>query len=430
MANVQYLGNGIYRATYKDFSLLGASGKPVVKNKRYYCIDKYGHKITTPPARQIKARQLEILDEITRLEANTRQNEAVLSGNSHAAWWYIVNIAMQRPCRSNNIKTAREAARELQRLSDWLQQNYPTLSLADFGKKHAKEYLATIGERLSLSSVMTINKQLASSWNIMAETLDNMTINNPWQGNTRTIRECVKNKKVVAVRAFSAKWLHGFFEWLKNIKTDKSSRMTEYRAKEYYAYFYLLATTGWRADDVRCLTWRQVNTDRRYIYTTHRKTANTTGNTTYLYLGDGMAACLHHLAHHGDDSRIFSITCDGASEILERYISICPPDDYIVECVGKIRKKSHTLNSFRHSVISHLKANGKDSDLTYYITGHSARGIEAKHYNDFQIDIQKSTGGAMMIMENIINGKTDDDIMQFIKDKGLTIEMLKSLLGG
>lgn len=430
MASVQYIDNGTYRATYKDYSQL-LNGKPKVVNKRYYLYNDKGQRKHTGSKREIEARKKEILLEIRTLEEESKGVDITTSGNidltpdKRTVYYYLQHI--EKPCKSNKHQSIQRAKCVVDGLMSWLLDNYPTITLVEFGRRHAREYAATLkGYAIATSS--SYIRTLASVWSMLADDLDGMVIfTNPWQSMGRTMKDLTEHKRTVEVSAYSKDWLSEFFSWIDDYKGNLAWRA------EVKVYYYLLAVTGWRREDVRRITWADVNLDRRYIYNKSTKT----GAETYLYITDMMMDKLRTLGSPNASFKLFHFSHDFATSILESYIdNVSKPDTYRCELVGKLYKRSHTMHSFRKSVITHLKSAGYSTDVVEYITGHAGNSTESKYYNKFAVDIEGSTRKAVETMESIIYpsavpSHTDDDkaskldlLLRLLESKGLSIDDL------
>lgn len=436
MASVQYIGKGKFRVTYTDFMASQQQGRRVQAQKTEYAFDKDGKRITQDVgmSRVIKARAAALLEEAQRMERMSRAETLPQADlklprktDEKSLLYFLRTVVMNRPCLSSNPKSVAQAVARVKQLADWVEANYPEVTPQDFTKAQAEEYLKSING-YSKNSLETISKILKGAWNRLAEYFEDkkIALGNPWKraAQPKNLAALSKHKQSIKTSGFTKEWLAAFFAHLKTLDKPQSA--------EIYGFFYIAAVTGWRREDVRELTWANVNLEKRYIYCEHGKVAERTGARSVVYLTDGFIEVLQSLPLDHPHRRLFNIGADILTDTLRDYIAINPPALYEEDTTGKYGKyirRSHTMHSFRKSVSTHL-TNAQYGDAVGYLLGLAPKGIQQKHYDKFEMDVEGSTRPMIEYMESIINGTVNqkDSVMDKLKSVGLSLEDLKKIL--
>lgn len=420
MASVQYLGNGVFRASWKDPLHVLPSGKPKQVNKRYHCLLQDGGKNTSPSKTEIKIRAREIQDEIDKLESavpeTPRPFDRRKSLMERPLAWVIRELMMRVPCRSKDPETVRASRNFLTHLAQWCEnEQIHELTLGTFTARDVRRYVNYLGKTYAISTVRTRIRAIRSAWAILSQTQDK-PIDNPWSGAYSYVDDI--DKPVVSVGAFSVDWIRGFFKYLEHCKSltkPDAKRNTpggHLFASELYCFFFLILTTGWRKEDVRNLTWDAVDEENRVIKLLHKKTRKSSGASTILYLTEDIENVLDSLERK--DERLFHFGKSLPARVLRDYVDANPPIGFDKQKVGKLTKRSHTIHSGRKSTITHLKMSGTSTDIVQYLVGHSGKDTEQVFYNRFAIAPKESTEKPLTRMADIVLGRTESTVESLI----------------
>lgn len=437
MASVQYLGNGKFRVTYTDFKASQQQGRRIQRQKTEYALDKDGKRITQDVglSRVIKARAAALLEEARRAERISKgetlpQADLKLprKTDEKSLLHYLNTVVMNRPCLSGNPKSVSHAIARVKQLAAWVEANYPEVTPQDFTKAQAEEFLKSVSG-YSKNTLETLSKILKGAWNRLAEHFEDKKIQlgNPWKraAHPKNLTAIAKHKQSIKSSGYTKEWLAAFFKHLSSL--DKPNRA------EIYGFFYLAAVTGWRREDVRELTWANVNFEKRYMFCNHGKVENRTAARTVIFLTDGLVEVLKSLPLDHPHRRLFNVGADVLTAVLRDYIKENPPALYEEDNTGKYGKyarRSHTMHGFRKSVATHLTT-AQFGDAVGYLLGLAPKGIQQKHYEKFEMDIEGGTRPMIEYMESVIKGTIAerDSVMDKLKAAGVSLEDLKSLLG-
>lgn len=423
MASVQYLKNGVFRVVYRDHTATANTGKRVDVNFRAYLLDANGNRIKNDrgKAREIKARQAELMLDAQQKELETMNPDlpkAIWLGDTIAE--RLTKQAEIRPCRSTRPKSINAARYAIDLFIQWLAKQKKQYTFDDFTRGDALRYADSLGKGRTKKTILSYTAALASVWEILRDD-DSKIRDNPWKGIGKKVQSEIKGQ--VARGAFSKDWMAGFWKSLDGHKQGLR------------VYFFLLMLTGWRKDSVFQIKAGDVQIASRVLRCQHGKTADRTGHTSYLYMTDLMIQMIAPLvAAKADDEPIFKghASANGALYLFDAYLANHKPQDFMELDTGTHVLRSHSLQAFRRSVITHLKMAGFADELARYVSGHAPRTMEEKHYNKFSVDIEASTRGAVEYMERVILGveQTREEKLAKLQAAGLTIEDLRALIQG
>lgn len=431
--SVQYIKNkGFFRVSFKDWQLVRAGAVSPYRSKTFWAYNEQGEKIPRPSARLVQ-RMIERLKQTEReLEEATKEGKPYGS-NEEAREEGRTLVAMleqikEKPCRYSTSKKDLSFARAvINKLIVWLSVNKKELTLETIKKRHFVAFFKEACKGLSNNTLHSYYNVVKTAFSLIIEKRD-LNISNPLTKVRFTDIKGILPENEVNFRElgmFSESWLYRFWQYVQGLELIPGAR----------ACIYCLLLTGWRVGDCVSLNKKQIDFKHNTITLLHSKTKKSTGAKTVLYLTPYLKELLEEASPDGMGNLWGNIVkqtkYDKVKKILQDYIALDPPRGY-EEIQGKDRVlRSHTVHSFRRSVITHLKGRGIDSEIVRYIVGHSGGSIEEKHYNVFSAEPHRFTkipllGIEKMILKGEEAGEEDkqEKIVELARTLGVDIQAL------
>lgn len=431
--SVQYIKNkGFFRVSFKDWQLVRAGAVSPYRSKTFWAYNEQGEKILRPSARLVQ-RMIERLKQTEReLEEATKEGKPYGS-NEEAREEGRTLVAMleqikEKPCRYSTKKQDIACALVvINKLIAWLSVNKKDLTLETIKKRHIVAFFKDTHKGLSNNTLHNSLKILKTAFSLIIEKRD-LNISNPLTKVRFTDIKGLLPENEVDFRElgmFSEIWLHRFWQYVQGLDLSAGAR----------ACIYCLLLTGWRVGDCVMLNKKQIDLKHNTITLLHSKTRNSTGAKTVLYLTPFFRELLESAVHDSMgniwENIVKQTKYQKVKKILQDYIALDPPRGY-EETQGKDRVlRSHTVHSFRRSVITHLKGQGVDSEIVRYIVGHSGGSIEERHYNKFSAESERFTkipllGIEKMILKGEEAGEEDkqEKIKEYARSLGVDIQAL------
>lgn len=431
--SVQYIKNkGFFRVSFKDWQLVRAGASSPYRSKTFWAYNEQGEKIPRPSARLVQ-RMIERLKQTEKqLEEATKEGKPYGS-NEEAREEGRTLVAMleqikEKPCRYSTSKKEISYARGvINKLIAWLSVNKKELTLETIKKRHIVAFFKDTHKGLSAGTVHNTLKILKTAFSLVIEKRD-LQIQNPLTRVRFTDIKGLLPETETDFRElgmFSESWLHRFWQYVQGLELIPGAR----------ACIYCLLLTGWRVGDCVSLNKKQIDFKHNTITLLHSKTKKSTGAKTVLYLTPYLKELLEEASPDGMGNIWGNIVqrtkYDKVNKILQNFIALEPPRGY-EETQGKTAVlRSHTVHSFRRSVITHLKGRGVDSEIVRYMVGHSGGSIEEKHYNVFSAEPHRFTkipllGIEKMILKGEEAGEEDkqEKIVELARTLGVDIQAL------
>lgn len=430
---VQYIKTkGFFRVSFKDWQLVRAGASSPYRSKTYWAFNEQGEKILRPSARLVQ-RTIERLKQTEReLEEATKEGklygsieEAREEGRTLVA---MLEQIKEKPCRYSTKKQDIACARGvINKLIAWLTINNKELTLETIKKRHIIAFFKDTHKGLSAGTVHNTLKILKTAFSLIIEKRDLNIINPLSRVRFTDIKGLLPENEVNfrELGMFSETWLFRFWQYVQGLDLSAGAR----------ACIYCLLLTGWRVGDCVMLNKKQIDLKHNTITLLHSKTRNSTGAKTVLYLTPYFKELLEEATPDGLGYLWGNITqgtkYDIVNKILKNFIALAPPRGY-EEIQGKDRVlRSHTVHSFRRSVITHLKGRGVDSEIVRYMVGHSGGSIEERHYNKFSAEPERFTKIPLLGIEKIIlkgeeagEEEKKEKIKEYARSLGVDIQAL------
>lgn len=401
---VQYIENrGFFRVSYKDWRLVRAGAVSPYRSKTFWAYNEQGEKILRPSARlvqrtieRLKQKEKELEEESKEGKPYGSNEEAREEGRTLVA---MLEQIKEKPCRYSTSKKEISYARGvINKLIVWLTANKKELTLETIKKRHIIAFFKDTHKGLSAGTVHNTLKILKTAFSLVIEKRD-LNISNPLSRVRFTDIKGLLPENEVNFRElgiFSESWLFRFWQYVQGLELTAGAR----------ACIFCLLLTGWRVADCVSLNKKQIDFKHNTITLLHSKTRNSTGAKTVLYLTPYFKKLLESAVHDGMGDLWGNIVqrtkYDKVNKILQDFIALDTPRGY-EEIQGKSAVlRSHTVHSFRRSVITHLKGRGVDSEVVRYMVGHSGGNIEEKHYNKFSAEPEKFTKIPLLGIEKMI----------------------------
>lgn len=435
--SVQYLKTkGFFRVSFKDWQLVRAGASSPYRSKTFWAYNEQGEKILRPSARLVQ-RTIERLKLTEKeLEEATKEGRAY-KDNEEAREEGRTLVAMleqikEKPCRySTNKKDIACARGVINKLIAWLTLNRKELTLETVKKRHIIAFFKDTHKGLSNNTLHNSLKILKTAFSLVIEKRDLNTSNPLSRVRFTDIKGLLPETETDfrELGMFSDTWLFRFWKYVQGLDLSAGAR----------ACIYCLLLTGWRVGDCVMLNKKQIDLKHNTITLLHSKTRNSTGAKTVLYLTPYFKELLKEASPDGLGYLWGNITqgtkYQKVNKILQNFIALDPPRGY-EEVKGKDRVlHSHTVHSFRRSVITHLKGRGIDSEIVRYLVGHSGGSIEEKHYNKFSADPDKFTRLPLLSIEKIIlkgeeakEETKQDKLKEYARSLGVNKKQLIDLL--
>lgn len=410
--SVQFLTDkGFFRLTYKDWSLVQNGVPSPYRSKTYWIVDAQGNKVFRPTKRQRERKLAELQKTEKELEEKSKGGKQYES-NEEAREEGRTLVAMltqirETPCRYSSRKKDIACARiVIDRLIDWLTLKNKGLTLETIKKHHIETFFKDTHKNLSNNTIHNSLKILKTAVSLIIERRG-LNITNPLSVIKFAGIKGLMPKNQINYRElgmFEEAWLHDFWRHVEGLKLSAGEK----------ACIYALMLTGWRVGDCVMLNKSQIDLNHNTIKLLHSKTADSTGALTILYITPHFKKLLTEAIQRADNKGFLwgyikqETKYRKLDKILKDFIAEREPQDYKEIKIeygkdGEYRTfRTHTIHSFRRSVITHLKGEGIDSETVRYIVGHSGGNIEEKHYNRFSKKPDALTKAPLLAMEKMI----------------------------
>lgn len=336
---------------------------------------------------------------------------------------YLLKCPISTMTKSDVKGTQRQAKRATKTLIEFLRLKHPSIKLHEIKKEVIIEYL----EHYSFYASTVISQcyiYLGILWNHIIDEFEESEIKyvNHWK--RYKITDLVKLKQRFKREDFKAEDLAK----LLFMATQKESQTNRWKkaCKQNFVILYFLMVTGWRKNEVINLRWSQVDLEKRTITVTHKKTRNSSGAKTVIFITPLMRRILDlqkSIVFDGD--KIFAFGSHtrtkrgetegkGLDRGVARFLKLsCEKLGILKHTIlpsGKVMS-NYCIHSLRHTVITQLSLAKFSPEKRRYLVGHAQKDVEGTTYTHFEKYPEQSTRDLIQHMEKLINAELNLNVL-------------------